>query len=56
MAYLVLLVSASSAHAHENVSLLAVGAAALLLLFTGIHNSWDMIAYQVFVRLRDKGD
>ncbi|HTM60865.1 MAG TPA: hypothetical protein VL199_10940 [Burkholderiales bacterium] len=55
-AYLVLLASGLSTHAHEGVALLAVGAATLLLLFTGIHNSWDMIAYQVFVRLRDKGD
>ena len=56
VAYLVLLVSGFSAHAHESEALLGAGAATLLLLFTGIHNSWDTIAYQVFVRLRDRGD
>jgi hypothetical protein len=34
-----------------------VGAAALLLLFVGIHNAWDSIAYHVFVkRETDKKD
>jgi hypothetical protein len=28
----------------------AIGAAALLLLFVGIHNSWDAVAYQVYVQ------
>ena len=31
-----------------------VGGATLLLLFIGIHNAWDSVAYQVFVvRRRD---
>jgi hypothetical protein len=29
--------------------LFAVGAAALLLLFVGIHNAWDAVTYHVFV-------
>jgi hypothetical protein len=37
-------------HAHE--ALLGVAAAALLLLFVGIHNAWDAIAYHVFVNMR----
>jgi hypothetical protein len=34
-------------------ALFGVGAAALLLLFIGIHNAWDGVAYQVYV-LRNK--
>src|SRR5438034_1279313 len=30
---------------HTVVSLFAVGAAALLLLFVGIHNAWDAVTY-----------
>jgi hypothetical protein len=30
-------------------ALFGVGAATLLLLFIGIHNSWDSVAYHVFV-------
>jgi len=37
----------------ERGALFAVAGATLLLLFIGIHNSWDAIAYQVLVRLRD---
>ena len=37
---------------HERAALFAVGGATLLLLFIGIHNSWDAVAYQVLVRLR----
>jgi hypothetical protein len=37
--------------AHE--ALFAVRAAALLLLFVGIHNAWDSIAYHVFASTRE---
>jgi hypothetical protein len=30
--------------------LFGVAAATLLLLFIGIHNAWDGVTYQVFVR------
>jgi hypothetical protein len=33
-------------------ALFVVGAAALLLLFIGIHNAWDTVTYHVFVRKR----
>ena len=33
---------------HE--ALFGIGAAALLLLFVGIHNSWDAVTYHVFVK------
>ena len=46
-----LALSALAAPSHEREALFAVGAATLLLLFIGIHNSWDTIVYQVFVRI-----
>jgi len=35
------------------VVLFGVGAAALLLLFIGIHNAWDGVTYHVFVNKPD---
>jgi len=35
---------------HERDALFGVGAAALLLLFTGIHNAWDTVTYLVLVK------
>jgi hypothetical protein len=49
----VLALSALAAPSHEREAFFAVGAATLLLLFIGIHNSWDTIAYQVLVRMRE---
>lgn len=45
IAYLVLLLSAPWTRASERTALLAVAAAALGLLFIGIHNSWDSILF-----------
>jgi ABC-type transport system involved in multi-copper enzyme maturation permease subunit len=53
MAYAILGISAFEATSHTRRALFAVGAAALLLLFVGIHNAWDSIAYQVFANQRD---
>jgi hypothetical protein len=50
VAYVVLTGSAVAAPAYLREALFGVGASALLLLFTGIHNAWDSIAYLVFVR------
>jgi hypothetical protein len=50
-ANVVLVLAALAALSHEREALFAVGAATLLLLFIGIHNSWDTIVYQVFVRI-----
>lgn len=52
--YAVLALSALAASAHEHEVLFVVGGAALALLFIGIHNSWDAIAYHVFVTMRKK--
>jgi hypothetical protein len=47
-AYAMLALSAFAAPSHTREALFAVGAAALLLLFTGIHNAWDSVAFHVF--------
>jgi len=33
---------------HLRAALFSLGAAALLLLFVGIHNAWDAVTYHVF--------
>ncbi len=55
-AYATLAASACVARAHPYGALFAVAAAALLLLFVGIHNAWDAVTYHIFVltpKLRD---
>jgi len=55
-AYTGLALSAFEASSHARDALFGVGAAALLLLFTGIHNAWDSVAYHVLVtKPSDKG-
>jgi len=51
LAYLLLALSPFAAAAYPRESLFAVGAAALLLLFSAIHNAWDGVAYHVFVHM-----
>jgi hypothetical protein len=52
-AYAMLALSAFEAPYHTRAALFGVGAAALLLLFIGIHNAWDGVAYHVFGSNRD---
>ncbi len=52
-AYVILALSPFAAPCHTREALFGVGAAALLLLFIGIHNSWDSVAYHVFANKRD---
>ena len=52
-ANVVLAFSALAAWWHETEALFGVAGATLLLLFIGIHNSWDTIAYQVLIRMRE---
>ena len=47
-AYALLVGSAFAATSYTREALFGAGAAALLLLFVGIHNAWDSIAYHVF--------
>jgi ABC-type transport system involved in multi-copper enzyme maturation permease subunit len=51
-AYAMLSLSALAAPFHAREALFGVGAAALLLLFVGIHNAWDSVFYHVFVNVR----
>jgi hypothetical protein len=53
-AYAMLAGSAYAAHSHARPALFLVGAAVLLLLFTGIHNAWDTVTHLVFVRKQGK--
>jgi hypothetical protein len=49
-AYVTLTVSALAAPSHVHEALFGIGAAALLLLFIGIHNAWDGVAYHLFAK------
>jgi hypothetical protein len=49
IAYLLLAIMPLPSLAYERETLFAIGAGVLMLLFIGIHNAWDTIAYQVFV-------
>lgn len=51
-AYATLAASAYAARSNVGRALFGVGAAALLLLFIGIHNAWDAVTYHVFVQKR----
>jgi hypothetical protein len=53
-AYATLAGTACIACWHTRVVLFAVGAAALLLLFVGIHNAWDAVVWHVFFRKREQ--
>jgi hypothetical protein len=55
-AYAILALSAFAALSYTRESLFGVGAAALLLLFTGIHNAWDAVFYHVFFGKRGIDD
>jgi len=48
-AYAMLAISAFAASSHAREALFGVGASTLFLLFIGIHNAWDSVAYLVFV-------
>jgi len=48
-AYAMLAISAFAAVFHPREALFGIGAAALVLLFGGIHNAWDAVAYHVLV-------
>jgi hypothetical protein len=52
-AYVLLALSALAASSHARGALFGVAAAVLLLLFCGIHNAWDVVAYHVFVKMRN---
>jgi hypothetical protein len=49
-AHATLAISALAARAHAHQAMFGVAGAALLLLFTGIHNAWDAVTYHIFVK------
>jgi hypothetical protein len=53
-AYAMLAGSAFASRSSARAALFIVGAAALLLLFVGIHNAWDTVMHLVFVEGRGK--
>ena len=52
VAYATLGLSAFAAPSHAREALFGAGLSALLLLFIGIHNAWDAVAYHVLVNKR----
>jgi hypothetical protein len=48
-AYATLAASAYAIRSSPSIAMFGVGAAALLLLFIGIHNAWDAVTYHIFV-------
>src|SRR5271166_5784577 len=51
-AYALLPITAFRVTSHPRGALFGVGAAGLLLLFSGIHNAWDAVAYHVMANIR----
>jgi hypothetical protein len=49
LAYAALAVAGFAILPDVEITLFAIGAAALVLLFCGIHNAWDAVAYHTFV-------
>jgi hypothetical protein len=54
LAYALILTSAFLLFSYLRGAWFGVGTATLLLLFIGIHNAWDSVAYHVFVTRRAK--
>jgi hypothetical protein len=54
VAYAILAGSAFVARSSARTALFLVGAAALLLLFIGIHNAWDTVTHLVFIEKQGK--
>jgi len=54
-AYTTLAVSAFVSRSQREPALYGVAAAAVLLLFIGIHNAWDAVTYHVIVKQKEPG-
>jgi hypothetical protein len=50
LAYALMMLAPLPSLAQERETLFGIGAGVLLLLFTGIHNAWDAVSYQVVVK------
>jgi len=53
VAYATLAVASFAARSETRPALFGIAAAALLLLFIGIHNAWDAVTYHVFTMKRE---
>lgn len=53
-AYALLVTATFVARFHSRPSLFMVAGAALLLLFIGVHNAWDLVTFHVFVKRQSK--
>jgi hypothetical protein len=54
LAYGTLMWASYISHSWLSAAFFGVGAAALMLLFVGVHNAWDTVIYLVFVRAADR--
>jgi hypothetical protein len=52
--YLTLIVSACASQFRERPALFGVAGGALLLLFAGIHNAWDLVTHMVYMKRRHR--
>jgi len=55
LAYALLLGGGLTLHAPRGVAAFLIGAAALLLVFIGIHNAWDTVTYITLRARKDRG-
>jgi uncharacterized membrane protein (UPF0182 family) len=55
IAHIVFVGAAFAVSSHTREAFFAIGAAALVLLFVGIHNAWDAVVYQVLVKANNAG-
>jgi hypothetical protein len=53
-AYAVLVGAAFATHSYPHEILFVLGGAVLLLLFIGIHNAWDSVAFLVYASLQNR--
>ena len=53
LAYTAFVLAAFALQSSPAMAFFIIGAAALLLLFIGIHNAWDTVVWHVFVRKRE---
>lgn len=56
LSYASLVVAALTLHAHPPSSLFVIAAAALLLLFIGIHNAWDTVTFITVEQSRERAE
>ena len=56
VAYIALVVAAALLPGNPGAMLFVIGAAAILLLFVGIHNAWDSVTYLVVTSVEEQNE